>query len=880
MIPLATYRLQLHGGFTFDDARQMLDYLRDLGISHVYCSPYLQAAKGSTHGYDVVDHNRLNEELGGTEGHTEFVAELKHLGLGQILDIVPNHMAIGDRANKWWWDVLENGPSSRFAHYFDVDWEPPEARFHNLTLLPVLGDHYGRILENGELTVHREGGRFVLRYADHVFPLSPRSLPDLLSKAAERAGSEELAFIADVVRALPAYTSTDAANVRRRHRDKEIAARQIAELCSGEPRIAEAVDQVLHELNRDVEVLDQLLSNQNFRLAYWRTAGRELGYRRFFDINTLVGLRTEDYRVLQDTHCLIFDWLRTGVLDGVRIDHPDGLRDPQRYFERLRNAFPKAYIVAEKILEPGEQLRENWPIAGTTGYEFLNRVGGLFIDPRGEEPLTRTYTEFTGVSSDFHEMVRERKHQVLRGTLGSDVNRLTAQFMDVCENHRRFRDFTRHQIHQALREVIACFPVYRTYVRADLQQVDDLDRRYVNEAVSEAKKHRPDIPPDLFDFMCSILLLEHHGPAEGEFVMRFQQFTGPAMAKGVEDTAFYVFNRLTSLNEVGGSPGQFGVTPDAFHKLMTEAQAKWPVAMLATSTHDTKRSEDVRCRLHLLSEIPGEWSSAVAWWSEHNNRHRENGWPDRNTEYLLYQSLVGAWPIDEDRMLRYMEKASREAKTHTSWTDPDPAYDSALRNFVQALYADSEFMRDIGEFAVRLIEPGRVNSLAQTLVKLTAPGVPDTYQGTEIWDLSLVDPDNRRPVDYGRRKNMLRELESMTHSDVMTRADEGFPKLWLVKRALALRQSMPECFGDKASYTPLYAAGSRSDHVVGYLRTDRVMVVVPRLVLSLANDWQDTVIRVPAGRWSNVMTTGEVTSGDVQVRSLLSGFPVALLKRE
>ena len=880
MIPVATYRLQLHGAFTFDDARRILDYIRELGVSHVYCSPYLQAAKGSTHGYDVVDHNHVNEELGGAEGHEEFVSELKLVGLGQILDIVPNHMAIGDRANRWWWDVLENGPSSRFARYFDVDWEPPEARLHNLTLLPVLGDHYGRILENGELSVHREGGRFVLRYADHVFPLAPRSLPDILTRASEHAGSDDLAFIADVLRDLPFPTATDAENVKRRHRDKEIVARQLADLCSGEPRVAEAIDQTLHEINRDYDALDDLVAHQNFRLAFWRTAGRELGYRRFFDINTLVGIRVEDERVFQDTHCLTLKWLKQGVLDGVRIDHPDGLRDPQGYFERLRRAVPKAWIVAEKILEPGERLREKWPIAGTTGYEFLNRVGGLFIDSTGEEPLTRIYTEFTGVDPDYHGLVRERKQQVLRGTLGSDVNRLTAQFMDVCEQHRRYRDFTRHQIHQALRDLIACFPVYRTYVRAELGQIEDADQWYVREAVESAKKLRTDLPPDLFDFLASVLLLEYRGPVEHEFVMRFQQFTGPAMAKGVEDTSFYVYNRLTSLNEVGGDPAVFGVSLEEFHQLMTEAQSKWPVAMLATSTHDTKRSEDVRCRLHLLSEIPEEWAAAVRRWSGLNEKHRRNDMPDRNMEYLVYQAFVGAWPIEADRMRNYIEKASREAKTFTSWTDPNPAYDEALRQFVSAVCEDEEFLRDIGQFAARLVEPGRLNSLSQTLIKLTAPGVPDMYQGTEIWDLSLVDPDNRRPVDYDKRRRLLSELKGLTPEQALARSDDGLPKLWVTTKALCLRQSLPEVFGESSSYTPIYGRGPMGNHLVAYLRGDAVLAVAPRLVLGLRDGWGDTVLRVPEGQWTNVITSDSVSGGELQVAELLSRFPVALLKRD
>ncbi|HYO80715.1 MAG TPA: malto-oligosyltrehalose synthase, partial [Bryobacteraceae bacterium] len=795
MTPLATYRIQLHGQFTFDDARAVAPYIAKLGVSHVYCSPYLQAAKGSTHGYDVVDHNRVNEELGGEEAHAEFVEELKHLKLGQVLDIVPNHMAVGERGNRWWWDVLENGPSSPFASYFDVDWEPPEARLHNLVLVPILGDHYGRVLENGELTLVREGGKFVWRYFENTLPVAPKSMGDALTRAATLCDSDQLAFLADALRLLPSARATDLASLSRRHRDKEVISRQLAELCSGEPVVAQAIDRVLNELNRDPDAVDAIMALQNFRLAWWRTAGRELGYRRFFDINTLAGVRAEDPHVFQATHARVFQWLREGLLDGIRIDHPDGLRDPAEYFRRLRQAFPDAWIVAEKILEPGEELRKDWPVAGTTGYDFLYRVDSLLVDPAGEEPLTRLYTEFTGCSSNYDELVLERKHQLLRGTLGADVNRLTAQFMDVCERHRRYRDFTRHDIHHALREVIACMPVYRTYVRAETREVHDDDRKYVNEAIGKAKSRRPDLDADLFDFLGATLLLDITGDQEVEFVMRFQQFTGPAMAKGVEDTSFYVYNRLSSLNEVGGNPGHFGLTLDDFHRAMTEAQERWPEAMLATSTHDTKRSEDVRCRIHLLAEIPEDWRAAVQRWSEHNGRHRSGDWPDRNSEYLLYQTLLGAWPAETDRIVNYMEKASREAKTYTSWIDPDPKYDEALKRFVTGVLADDEFRTDFERFVRPLIWPGRINSLTQTLIRMTAPGVPDIYQGTEIWTTSLVDPDNRRPVDYSCRTAMLDDLVRLTPEQMLERCEEGYPKLNMIMTALEVRRACPRAFG-------------------------------------------------------------------------------------
>jgi (1->4)-alpha-D-glucan 1-alpha-D-glucosylmutase len=797
--------------------------------------------------------------------------------LGQVLDIVPNHMAIGTRDNAWWWDVLENGPSSCYAHFFDVEWDPPEKRLQNLVLVPVLGDHYGRILEAGEIAVRRNRGKFELCYHDHVLPVAPKSLPQILGPAARMSGSDELAFISDGFDALALATVTDAATVSRRHRDKEILRRQLEDLASGEPEVAAAIDHRVAEINADHDLLDVLLGAQNFRIAYWRTAGRELGYRRFFDINTLVGLRMEDERVFLETHRLVLQWLRTGVIDGVRVDHPDGLRNPEEYFTRLRAAAPRAWIVAEKILEPGERLRTTWGIDGTTGYDFLYRAGGLFVDSRAEEALTRIYGDFTGRSTDYPRAVRKRKDQILRETLGSDVNRLTAMFLQVCDRHRRYRDFTRHEIHHAIREIIVSFPVYRTYVRSYEGQISADDVHYIDEAVDDAKRRRSDVAPDLFDFIRSVLLLETRGDIESEFVMRFQQLTGPAMAKGVEDTTFYVYNRLSSLNEVGGSPGKFGVTPEEFHALNQEAAERWPNAMLATSTHDTKRSEDVRCRLHVLSEMPEEWSTAVSEWAAHNARYRQGEFPDRNVEYLLYQTLIGAWPIEHDRLATYIGKASREAKMHTSWTDPNPGYDEALRHFVRSVYDDREFMCSVGHFAQRLVEPGRINSLAQTLLKLTCPGIPDTYQGTELWDLSLVDPDNRRPVDYEKRRQLLSEVQHMTVDQVMARMDEGLPKLWLTHRTLALRREQPEWF-TKASYEPVDARGPKAGHAVAYLRGGGLLVLVPRLVLTLGGEWDETVIDLPKQRWVNVLIGETIAGGETRTADLLRQFPVALLR--
>jgi (1->4)-alpha-D-glucan 1-alpha-D-glucosylmutase len=807
-------------------------------------------------------------------------------GLGQVLDIVPNHMAIAGRANRWWWDVLENGPASIYAAYFDVDWAGSKPA--NRVLLPVLGDHYGRALEAGEIRLRREGGAFVVAYHEHEAPVAPRSLDGLLARASARCGSDELESLAAGFGRLPHATLNDRPNMEARHRDKEVLRTQLGRLLDEDDDAAAAVDAVVAETNADVDAFDQLLERQNYRLAFWRTAREELDYRRFFDIDTLIGLRTEDELVFADTHSLLLRWVRDGQLDGLRIDHPDGLRDPEGYLQRLADAAPGTWVVVEKILEPGERLRQSWPVAGTTGYDFLNRLGGLFVDPAGEAPLSELAAELTGEPVDWSATVREKKDLVLRHVLASDVHRLAEAFALVCECNRRFRDYTRRELTEALREVVVEFPVYRSYVVAERSEVTDEDASVITAAVERARAARPDLDADLFGFLADVLLLRVTGEAEGDLVMRFQQLTGPAMAKGVEDTSFYTFVRLISLNEVGGDPGQFGVSVAAFHAACAETASRWPAAMLCTSTHDTKRSEDVRARISLLSEIPGHWAETVRRWRARNSEHRTAGWPDAAAEHLLYQTLVGAWPLEEDRAVAYMEKATKEAKVHTSWTEPNAAYDEVVAAFVHAVYADADFGIDLEGFVARLVEPGRVNALAQTLVRLTAPGVPDTYQGTELWDLSLVDPDNRRPVDFDtRRRHLARLLDTgSAGSGLSVQKSDGVgedgvhPKLLVTHRALQLRKQRPDLLGPRASYEPLHATGASADHAVAYLRGGGCAVVVPRLVLGLAaRRWRDTTIDLPAGEWRNVLTGAAVPGGLVAVAELLEHFPVALLVR-
>lgn len=866
--PHATYRLQLHSGFGFDQAAAIADYLNALGVSHVYSSPYLQAMPGSSHGYDVANHHRVNIELGGTDAHERFCLRLGANHLGQVLDIVPNHMAVGGRWNAWWWDVLENGPASPYAVYFDIDWQSPEERLRNKVLLPVLGDHYGRVLKDGKIRIARIGAEFTAHYFEHEFPIAPETVAPLLAEAAraasaDDAGSEALAFLSDSLARLPRFERSDYAGLVARKRDKEVIRRWLERLLHEKPAIAAALDQKLSFVNSDVDSLHSILERQNYRVAYWKAASRDLGYRRFFDINTLVGLRMEDARVFEDTHSLVLDWLRRGVLDGVRVDHPDGLRDPGQYFRRLRAAGPDVWIVAEKILEPGENLREDWPVEGTTGYDFLNVVNQLYVDSRAEEKLTRFYAEFTGRAAPFEDIAYEKKTLVLRDVLASDVIRLAALFREICERNRDHRDYTQHEIRHALRTLVACFPVYRTYVLAAPGRVTADDERHVSQATEMAKKRRPDLDAALLDFLRDILLLRVEEEGASDFVAQFQQFTGPAMAKGVEDTAFYTFNRFTALNEVGGDPGRFGLSPEEFHAYCEERQRLWPKTQLAGSTHDTKRSEDVRARLALLSEIPGQWCDAINGWAAHNRHYKAGGIPDANTEYLLYQTLVGAWPIGFDRLHAYIIKAIREAKEKTNWIAPDKSFEKAVQDFVEGVMADQEFLRRVEAFVVPLIPAGRVNSLAQTLLRLTAPGVPDIYQGTELWDLSLVDPDNRRPVDYDLRRALLSELDGLDAREIMRRSDEALPKLWTIRQALRAR---PE-----GAYIPLEVQGRHARHVIAFQRGPNLITVVPRLSLSIA-DWGNTRVVFPPGQWHNALAP-------LPANRLFEHFPVELWQR-
>jgi (1->4)-alpha-D-glucan 1-alpha-D-glucosylmutase len=876
--PQSTYRLQFHKNFTFDDAAAVAEYLRELGISHVYSSPYLQAAPGSMHGYDVVDHRRVNEELGGVAAHKRFCEKLGETRLGQVLDIVPNHMSLGSE-NHYWWDVLENGPSSRYASFFDIDWQPQEERLRDKVLVPVLADQYGRVLQLGGIKVSRSGSRFLVCAAEQEFPVSPLSLTAILPRAAESAKSDTLSFLASSYGRLPVPEYWDRRLILTRHRDKTVLNSMLGRLCVEEPTACEAIDRAVAELNANQDALDDFLSQQNYRLSYWKTADQQLGYRRFFDVNTLIGLRIEREHVFEETHALILEWLKEGVLDGVRIDHPDGLRDPLEYFRRLRAAAPQAWIVGEKILEPGEFLREEWPIEGTSGYDFLNVALNLLVKPEGVAELTTIYAEFTDRSTDFHAIAHDKKLSVTQEALGSDVNRLTSIFVNICETNRNQRDYTRAEIRRAIREVAACFKVYRTYVVPSRNEITVEDREIIAAATECAKANRSDIDGGLFDFLRDVLTMQVSGKEESEFLLRFQQFTGPVMAKGVEDTAFYCYNRLTAMNEVGADPSREGSAIEEFHAYNLKIQATHPRTMTTLSTHDTKRSEDVRARMAVLSETPQVFADAIYRWSKNTIKYRSDVF-DKGTEYFYYQTLIGAWPITTDRMKAYMQKAMREAKEQTAWVANNKEYEDAVNTFIDGTLSDSSFVSEVEAFVKGIKHAGWINSLSQTLLKLTAPGVPDQYQGTELWDLSLVDPDNRRPVDYELRRALLKEAHALTLQQIIQRIDEGLPKLWTIHRGLTLRHRHPERFGETAAYAPILATGKKSEHAVAFLRGDSIATVVPRWTMSLNNDWSDTKIMIPEGRWHNHLTDEPLLGGAHLLSHLLAEFPVALLSKE
>jgi len=957
-VPRATYRLQFNLQFTFSDAIAIVQYLHDLGISDLYASPYLQARPGSLHGYDISDHNKLNPEVGTYEEHEALTEALRERGMGHLLDIVPNHMGIGEPSNRWWMDVLENGPSSPFAPYFDIDWQPLKPELTGKILLPVLGDQFGTILERGELRLHFEEGRFRIRYHDHEFPVSPRSsslvLQAVVDEMARQAPDDEVArseleSIVTALRHLPPRDHSDLASVAERRRESMVSRRRLLTLYENSAAFRSALQAALIEYNGRVgdphsfDDLERVLDDQAYRLAFWRVAAEEINYRRFFDINDLAGVRVERPEVFDETHRLILRLVEEGKVTGLRIDHPDGLFDPSAYLERLQSeaserAGGPVYILVEKILTGDEPLPRRWPVAGTVGYEFMNRVNGLFVAGGNERAMSAVYERFIGRRIDFFTLVYRNKKLILRVALASELNVLAYLLNRISEKNRRSRDFTLGSLTDALRETIACFPVYRTYIDAVVGRVSAMDAEYVERAIQAAIRRNRAMSPSIFNFIRNILLLRWPDDLDGNareehalFVMKFQQLTGPVMAKGVEDTSFYIYNRLVSLNEVGGEPDRFGLQPPELHRWIEERNRDWPLAMNNTSTHDTKRSEDVRARINILSEMPEEWERRVTRWAEMNDPLKMvvdgDPVPDANDEYLLYQTLVGSWPLElegdeawgtfRERIQRYMEKATREAKIHTSWINPNESFDASLREFIEGILdfrpgwrERDGFLRDLEEFQASIARDGMLNSLSQTLLKLTTPGVPDIYQGQEIWDFSLVDPDNRRPVDYEKRQAMLAELRRRREveteraayaAELLENWKDGRIKLLVTYVGLQLRQQKPQLFAE-GEYLPLDVEGERADHLFAFARRHEcgtIVVAVPRLPWTFRqltgaevtepDAWGDTRLVGPTdvlgGTFRNCFTGKELRAwsgserGSLSAGEALDGFPVALLAR-
>jgi (1->4)-alpha-D-glucan 1-alpha-D-glucosylmutase len=936
-VPTATYRVQLGPGLGFEDAAVLVDYLDALGVTDLYTSPFFETASEGSHGYDVSDHDRLRDELGGDAGFARLAEALKRRDFGLLVDIVPNHMGIAHGRNRWWRDVLENGPSSRYASFFDIDWRPVKAELHDKVLLPILGDQYGIALDGGQLRLVLEDGRLELAYYDTRLPIAPRSYGRVLGHRLDQLQGELGADHPDLVElksaitwfaTIPPRTESDPARVAARDGEKERGRERLVALLARSAPVHAFVEENLRVFNgapgdaRSFDLLDALVSDQAYRLANWRVAGEEINYRRFFDINELAAIRMEDREVFDLAHRLIVSLVREGVVTGLRIDHPDGLYAPAQYFGRLQDLCIAAtgrpmYIVAEKILAPGERLPDTWAVAGTTGYDFLNVLNGIFVDRKAASALERLYTRLVGERTSFGEVVYESKRLIMETSMASELNMLGHRLNRISEKHRSSRDFTLRSLTYALREIIAAFPVYRTYFgeRGDVA----VDVEHLDRAVEQAKRRTPTVDPSIYDWIRDLLALRFPPWADDadrrertDFVMRVQQITGPVTAKGYEDTALYRYQRLVSLNDVGGDPGRFGTALAEFHAENVARAETSPATMSTTSTHDTKRSEDVRARVNVLSEIPDEWRRRVARWQRLNRRLRTvvdgDPVPDANDEYLLYQTLVGAWPIDAGRLRTYVEKASREAKARTSWISPNRRYDEAMARFTEALLdgrRSREFLRDFGQFHARVAHFGRLNSLAQTLVKIAAPGVPDFYQGTELWELSLVDPDNRRPVDWALRRRLLdeltAELERTSDRAALARrlastTDEGRVKLFLIHLALGLRRRHRDLFLTGA-YHALEAAGAAAAHVCAFARSrrsDLCVVVVPRLlarrdffdpVLPLGVPfWDDTRVPVPGPpgtRLRDVFTGRTVVTRDdgaLALGDVLADFPVALLE--
>ena len=939
-IPISTYRLQFNSNFRFEDARALVPYLHQLGITDVYASPLLQAKRGSPHGYDVTDPSHLNPELGTDQEFDALVTELHQQGMGLLLDIVPNHMSASSE-NPWWMDVLENGPRSPFASHFDIDWNPPSRTLENRVLLPILGRPYAEALESGELVLSYEGGSFLIVYFDFKLPVATRSYRQILEYRVDRLqrslGADSTAFhdfqgiLAALTHLAGLTTSSDIAGDRRQR--EEIKERLLA-LYSSSPEVRAFVDRNVRSFNGKVgdsssyTQLDRLLSEQSYLLAFWQTANQEINYRRFFAISELVGVRVGDPMAFEASHAVPLRLAEKGLVNGFRIDHIDGLRSPGAYLRKLQDrvaSFGKTgkglpfYIIVEKILSPNEHLPSDWPVHGTTGYEYLEAVNELFIDPEGAGTLDEDYRKFVGSMPSFDDLVYLKKKQVMTTLLSVEMRSLGRYLALLAAQDRYAREIAREDLTRVLIETTACLPVYRTYSRGF--DLDQPDRNWIEEALTEAQARNPKLDPASFHFVRQVLMLEpepHVLPEQREqrlaFVLTWQQMTGPITAKGFEDSVLYIYNRLISLNEVGGSPTSLGRTPRELHAFLEQRHKTWPFTMNTTMTHDAKHAEDFRARLNVLSEIPGEWAEHLARWSSWNATKRtELGpryVPEPNEEMLIYQTLLGSWPLCGcnpgdylKRMQAFLMKAGREAMVHTRWTVPNLQHEKAVADFTAAILTgdpENQFRTELDRLAQRLAYHGALNSLAQLLIKIGSPGVADFYQGSELWDLRLVDPDNRTPVDFQSRQSKLDNFSGIPDlSHMLAHWQEGTIKLFVMARALQERRARGELFL-KGSYLPLTVTGKQSDSVFAFARHFRrawSVVIVPRLTTRLTvgqtlsideSAWADTAVALPSGTpwlWKHTFTgdthtvsTDDTGGAELRLKDVLRTFPVAMLR--
>lgn len=928
-IPLSTYRLQFNSSFGFKQAKAIVTYLSELGVSTVYASPIFKPRKGSPHGYDVVDPNQINPELGTAEDFEQLMAEVRRHGLVWLQDVVPNHMAY-DGENHMLMNVLENGRNSEYFDFFDIEWNHSYEILRGRLLAPFLGGFYGECLENGEIQLRYDHTGFTINYYALKFPLKIESYVSVLTHGLNtlkgQLGRDHPDFIKllGILYVLKNLSSIEGIN--ERYDQIKFAKRILWELYTRNQQIKRFIDHNIEVINGQkgnpdsFNLLDALLSDQLFSLSYWRVATQEVDYRRFFSINDLISLRMEDDLVFERTHALIFKLFNEGKINGLRIDHIDGLYDPTKYLLKLKEKTNDTYVIVEKILDLKERLPSIWPAQGTTGYDFLNYLNGIYCHTGHEEAFDEIYTGFTGFETAYHDLWYRKKKLIIERQMTGDINNLAHLLKRTLSTDRYGRDITLYALRYAIIEVMALFPVYRTYV--SYEALGETDRLYIREAVRRAKEKRPSLSHEL-DFIERVLLLEFRDYFTDEykkdwihFVMRFQQFTGPLMAKGFEDTTLYVYNRLLSLNEVGGRPNRFGISVDALHAFNKERARSWPHTLNATSTHDTKRGEDVRARINVLSEIPREWESHLKLWNKMNRKRKRMvagaNVPDRNYEYFLYQTLIGTFPFCEgkgkpvssdfvDRIKKYIVKAVREAKLHSTWAKPNAEYEEAFLSFVDAILGPSEenlFLLEFVPFQQKVAYYGMFNSLSQTLIKITSPGVPDFYQGTELWDLNLVDPDNRRPVDLEMRTKFLREMKENEHDvatlidELLSKKEDGRIKLFLIYKALRARRENEALF-QRGDYIPLSVDGAFKDHVVAFARKyDRTwsITLAPRLLTQLVDEgdhpfgervWSDTHVVLPdlaPSSWKDRITEqpvrGEKT---LRIGDVFKRFPVALL---